>query len=877
MCLSVADKEITRLSNYRRDRIVSHGDDSESAPLDDEAADVGAQRLIIKESRSLLPTQLISILEDPSKWSESESNDGGLNLRWEKTARCLYSKTHQNLNEYYHLYNYFALRYPTKDHLKKYTSVFQNWEFQIHDKYPDHCRKNHEVLKCWRLHLGSTKLLKSVIESTTPSGRLDRIKLRFKRFQNAFRRKRQALLYTNGICAKCFESSYKMILRVFCAFRPFLNSFLLYFETLKNVSFAYLIWTSLRDLKTSDNDARDLGFETSLLGFLVAAILLTQLIFVMICSQYLSELMPFSCNWSRVTEIVLRTGATVLGPITPTFALANIVHFGQKEYLIQRELQVPKPVENNNNIQKIGLMSNSASKGVENSHTNDLEHQDSSTPDNEISIREDLYRKALHLRYHKKSNIQLYTYFRVVSASIESYVAIVILILIFTCDNGEAGTLSNAISQRLKLFWDIRRRPSDEDKTPFAQHFYNSKLWLFVAFISYSFLMMTTSIVKYVNVTKDDQMGKSSRLFLFLYIACHLITRITLAAAIYVTPHLASNSENTILISKVPATIFGVTFFLAHFFLIFWYKFSKIEAFRNAKKLEQLIHVLVNTLVIVPFHAPWNSVIHELLHTNDFNFVDKKKQHQWQHEDYTCYVNEVQNDGVSKIRLTEVNKNIEKMWWKKTKRKLNFEDIKKALLDDANSSTTENVFDYLCDNGYINKTFYCPPRQTKQEFFWLFILHLMVNGLSLVIEWCNGGISTSKGRYISWDIRLGSYGFGLIFLWIYYRRYHLVKFLSSARTLRQRLKQFCLFIFKEQENVMEAIPNSLFEENMDLNCSNAETNRANQSQTTMTVHVGIESMNDITMDPEDNSVVTVTGRFKHLGINTSANISKDSG
>ena len=76
---------------------------------------------------------------------------------------------------------------------------------------------------------------------------------------------------------------------------------------------------------------------------------------------------------------------------------------------------------------------------------------------------------------------------------------------------------------------------------------------------------------------------------------------------------------------------------------------------------------------------------------------------------------------------------------------------------------------------------------------------------------------------------------------------------------------------------MEAIPNSLFEENIDLNCSNAETNRANQSQTTMTVHVGIESMNDITMDPEDNSVVTVTGKFKHLGVNTSSNISKDSG
>ena len=869
------DQEITRLGSYRRDRIDSNGGDSESAPHDDEVADVGARRLIIKESRSLIPTQLISILEDPSNWSESESNFGGLDQRWEKSARCLYSKAHQNVNEYYHLYNYFALRYPAKDQLKRYTSVFQNWEFQIHDKYPDLCKKNHEVLKCWRLHLGSTKLLKSVIESTAPSGRLDRIRLRFKQFQNAFRRKRQALLYTNRTCERCFESSHGMILRVLCAFRPFLRSFVLYFETLKNVSFAYLIWTSLRDLKTSENNSRDLGFETSLLGFLVAAILLTQLIFVMICSQYLSQLMPFSCNWSRMTKIVLRTGATVLGPITPTFALANIVHFGEKEYLTQRELQVPKPVENNNNNQKTGFMPNSRNQDLEDTYTNDVGHPNPSNP--VIKIREDLYRKALHLRYHKKSNIQLYTYFRVVSASVESYIAIVILILIFTCDNGDTGSLSNAISQRLKLFLDIGRRPNDEDEVAFAQYFHNSKLWLFAAFISYSFLMMTTALVKYVNVTKDDQMGKSSRLFLFLYIACHLITRITLAASIYVTPHLPSNSENTILISKIPAAIFGVSFFLAHFFLIFWYKFSKIEAFRNANKLEQLIHVLVNTLVIVPFHASWNSVIHELLHTKDSNFVDNKKHHQWRHEDYTFYVNEVQNDGVSKVRLTETNKKIEKMWWKKTKRKLNFEDIKKMLPDDTYSSTTENVFDYLCDNGYINKTFYCPPRQTKQEFFWLFILHLMVNGLSLVIEWCNGGIATSKGRYISWDIRLGSYGFGLIFLWIYYRRYHLVKFLSSARTFRQRLKQFWLFIFKEQENVMEAIPNSLFEENIDLNCSNAETNRTNQSQTTMTVHVGIESMNDITMDPEDNSVVTVKGKFKHLGVNTTANISKDSG
>ena len=93
-------------------------------------------------------------------------------------TKCLYSKIHQCPVQYYHLYNYLYLRYPTNEKLKKYTTLLQQWEFEIHDKYTDQHAKHLELLKCWRLHLGSTHLLKIVIESTHPAGKWDFLKLK---------------------------------------------------------------------------------------------------------------------------------------------------------------------------------------------------------------------------------------------------------------------------------------------------------------------------------------------------------------------------------------------------------------------------------------------------------------------------------------------------------------------------------------------------------------------------------------------------------------------------------------------------------------------------------------------------------------------------
>jgi hypothetical protein len=41
--------------------------------------------------------------------------------------------------------------------------------------------------------------------------------------------------------------------------------------------------------------------------------------------------------------------------------------------------------------------------------------------------------------------------------------------------------------------------------------------------------------------------------------------------------------------------------------------------------------------------------------------------------------------------------------------------------------------------GFINRKLF-NPRRTKTEFFWLLILHLIINVIALAIEVANGGI-----------------------------------------------------------------------------------------------------------------------------------------
>ena len=54
-------------------------------------------------------------------------------------------------------------------------------------------------------------------------------------------------------------------------------------------------------------------------------------------------------------------------------------------------------------------------------------------------------------------------------------------------------------------------------------------------------------------------------------------------------------------ITILPVSIVALSLFVLHFVLIFAYNYFKIEEFARSNPVEQLVHVLCNTFVVVPF------------------------------------------------------------------------------------------------------------------------------------------------------------------------------------------------------------------------------------------------------------------------------------
>ena len=121
----------------------------------------------------------------------------------------------------------------------------------------------------------------------------------------------------------------------------------------------------------------------------------------------------------------------------------------------------------------------------------------------------------------------------------------------------------------------------------------------------------------------------------------------------------------------------------------------------------------------------------------------------------------------------------------------------------------QKIHTYLACNGYINKKLH-NPRQTKQEYVWLFSIHLIVNLFSLSIEFLNGGISTEKGIYVSWDIRIVSFLLGLFFLRLYYNTINIIKSKRPSTPFLSRLKNIGVILCcKEKPYITHAIPYNL--------------------------------------------------------------------
>ena len=122
---------------------------------------------------------------------------------------------------------------------------------------------------------------------------------------------------------------------------------------------------------------------------------------------------------------------------------------------------------------------------------------------------------------------------------------------------------------------------------------------------------------------------------------------------------------------------------------------------------------------------------------------------------------------------SKVRERILQLWWEDPTRDLTLEEVQKKFGTLTSKKVIRKKFEDLVKKGFINRHLF-NPRRTKTEFFWLLMLHLVINVIALAIEVANGGIQTNKGLYYSWDIRLSTFFLGLVFLTLYYKKYHLL-------------------------------------------------------------------------------------------------------
>ena len=162
----------------------------------------------------------------------------------------------------------------------------------------------------------------------------------------------------------------------------------------------------------------------------------------------------------------------------------------------------------------------------------------------------------------------------------------------------------------------------------------------------------------------------------------------------------------------------------------------------------------------------------------------------------------------------ELPEEIITLWWNDPCKAVKVETVTSDLKDkfkyeQVAEHLIQEVIENLQKQGLINKTLF-NPRRTKTEYFWLFLLQLLINVLAIIPEFLNGGFKTKRGLYYSYDVRLSAFFVSIIFLMLYYRRYHVLKNLNQSFNLCGcGIKYFPIFCCFKKDEPMKAIPDDI--------------------------------------------------------------------
>lgn len=431
---------------------------------------------------------------------------------------------------------------------------------------------------------------------------------------------------------------------------------------------------------------------------------------------------------------------------------------------------------------------------------------------------------------------RFYSCYRVIIATTQSFTMIVgiVVIVVVTSRPDRSVNLVAGVAEKIKDFLDV------DAKGSLVENFDLVREVMLYSYLLFTSGMILSALTRYVRQCKNMSMTMGGRLFLSLYFLCHLVARLTLYIAMFSTAE--STDETKPSLSLLPSAITGFLIFFAHFIVIYYFKFRFVPNFQSSDVMERLVHALVNTLVAVPY-MPWNvdKIQVKISHKQDhvctyisaecFHFqLDMKNTAlrlarrqslptprtkkrpippmlQKQNSTNSFAFPNIGDALVAEIG--DMNEKITTWWWENPSRVLSADDAvarakESAVLGTMREDSIREIHRDLDKLKFINKELY-NPQKTKMEYFWLIGFHFLFSAFALVLEIVNGGTYTKSGLYYSWDVRLGSFMMGIVFLLLYYKKYHPLRDLVSTSGCRPQI--FCpIFWCCVKDAPLKAIP-----------------------------------------------------------------------
>ena len=145
--------------------------------------------------------------------------------------------------------------------------------------------------------------------------------------------------------------------------------------------------------------------------------------------------------------------------------------------------------------------------------------------------------------------------------------------LIFFFSEGREIQVIKGVSQKIGEFLNLQGGTNS-----FLDDLEIVKDVVIVVCVLYSFLIIVTALVRYINQSKNLNLQMMGKACLSMYISCNVVARLTMFIALFSTAEATEKTSPSI--PLVVCAILAFFIFVMHALLILWYKWKFVPNFK---------------------------------------------------------------------------------------------------------------------------------------------------------------------------------------------------------------------------------------------------------------------------------------------------------